>query len=90
MKWLLLALFLVGFTPITATHDSTENIDAEFKNIESSLQDQQFRVVKDTPVLSDLKDGEIVIFSSGTLNKLLFRSNQEVYAVQFSCITIRR
>ena len=85
-----LALGLMAFTPIFSTHEDSKKTDQEFRNLENTVQDQQFSIRNSTPVLSELKDGQIVIFSSGTVNKLLFRSNQEIYAVNASCITVRR
>lgn len=91
MKWFIIpiALCLTAFTPIRQQHKDLKEVDEEFSNIENTLQDQQHRVVISTPVLSDLKDGEIVIMSSSTV-KLIFRNNQEIYSIDISCITVRR
>lgn len=90
MRYLLIALCLMAFTPIYTNHDSPGKVDQEFKNIENSLQDQQFTIVKDTPALSSFRNGQIVIVSSGAFNKLMLRSGQEIYSVNLSCITITR
>ena len=90
MRWLILVLFLAAFTPVISRHDTPEKVDIEIANIEANLQAKEFSIFKDTPSLGDLRDGEMVFLSSGTLNKILWRVNQEIYAVQGSCITIRR
>ena len=64
-------------------------INDEVKNIEQDLQSKSFRVFTTTPNLSDLQDGEIVIFSSGAV-KIMFRNLNDVYSVNASCVTIRR
>lgn len=89
MRWLILALFLCAFSPIYSSHDNQGKIDSELKNIYDQAQSEQFRVVTATPNLTDLKDREVVIFSSGAI-KLMLRSGQDIYVVSVSCITIRR
>ena len=89
VKWTLLLIpFLFGFSRIHLRYDDPK-VAEEFVNAENSLQDRQFRVVTTTPALADLRDGEFVIFSS-TAVKILIRQGQEIYAVQVSCITVRR
>lgn len=83
-------LILCGFTPIFNDYKDPQNVKNEVANIENSLQDQQHRVLVSTPNLLDLKDGEIVLVSSNTFNKIMYRQNQEIYAVNASCVTIRR
>ena len=88
--WLLLLLPLCGFTRVHWDYDQDYKIIDEFANIENSVQDKQFRVVPSTPNLQDLQDGEIVIVSSNTFNKLMYRMNQEIYMINVSCVTVRR
>ena len=90
MRWLILCLFLCAFTQVYPTHDTTEKIDSEISNIENDLQSKQFTVVFATPNLNDLKDGEIVIVSTGSYTKMMFRQNQEIYMINVSCVTVRR
>jgi hypothetical protein len=90
IKWLALCVFLMGFTPVHLDYDKKEKIRDEFRNIENTLQDQQFRVVTDTPTLTDLKDHEFVVYSSNTVVQIMFRDDREIYAVRASCVTIRR
>ncbi len=90
MIFVLMALCLMGFTPIYTEHDTTEKIDREIENIEQSVQSKQFTVLQSTPNLSQLRDGEIALVSSGTVTRLMFREGQEIYSVNFSCVTVRR
>lgn len=90
MRWILIALALSAFTPITDDHDTPEKVNAEVTNIENSLQDQQHTVFQSTPILSQVKDGGVVIVSSATYNKLMWRLGQEIYAVNGSCVTVYR
>lgn len=100
MKWGLILLFLVSplycdedvksWTPIFDKHDTTTKIDEEFRGQENGLQSQKFTVFQSTPFLSQLKDGQVVIVSSATYNKLMWRFNQEIYAVNGSCVTVYR
>lgn len=89
MRWLILGLLLCAFTPLYPVHDTPAKVDDEIKNVADSVQDEQLTVFTSTPILSQLKDGQMVIFSSGTV-KLMFRQNQEIFAVSVSCITVRR
>jgi hypothetical protein len=90
MRYLwLLSLLLLAFKPIQEVYDKPEKIKDEFDNLEQDAQSEQFDVWKTTPNLTDLKDGQIVIFSSGAI-KLMWRNRNDIYAVQGSCITIRR
>ena len=89
-----ITIFCLGFAkgayaPLYETYESKEKIVDEFKNIENDLQSREFRVFSSTPNLSDLVDGEIVVFSSGSV-KIMFRNLNDVYSVNASCITIRR
>ena len=77
-------------TPIYDQHDSQEKVDEELRNIYYAAQSNQFTIFTDTPTPTDLKDGEIVIYSSGTVQKLIWRDGEDIYAVQGSCITVRR
>lgn len=85
-----LCLPLLGFTRIHEDYEISEYIRDEFANVENTVQDQSFRVFNSTPNLLDLKDGEIVLMSSNTVNKLMYRNNQEIYSINASCVTVRR
>jgi len=88
--WILLAAIgLCAFGPIHNSHDSQGKIDSEFTNLYGQAQPAQFEIVSSTPNLTDMKDGEVVIFSSGAV-KMMWRAGQELYAVSGSCITVRR
>ena len=89
---LFLASHLNAATPTRNTYKDESDIFAEVRNIYDLLQDQQFRVVDSTPLPNDssIKDGEIVRYSSGTVRKLMWRDGVDIYAVQGSCITVRR
>lgn len=92
MRWLWIILGicgLSGFTRIHLNYNDQNKIAEEFRNVENSVQDKSFRVVRTTPTLIDLKDGEVVIFSSGAVF-IMFRQNQEVYSVNVSCVTVYR
>ena len=91
MRWIMpFCLMLMAFTPIYTTHDSTEKVDEEVRNLEVDVQSQHFTVFATTPNLTEVKDGQIVIVSSNSYNKLMWRQNQEIYAVTGSCVTVRR
>ena len=90
MRWLILGVFLLAFTPIHQEYETKEKIKAEFKNVELEKQDVSHQVRITTPTLTDMEDGEIRVISTGTLQFLIWRANQEIYAVQGSCITVFR
>ena len=93
MRWVLLSLLLVGFTPIHSVHDNTNKVDTEFRNVEASLQDQQFTAYSSTPTLSSVKDGSIFIVygsSMTTWTALMWRVGNEIYKVNGSCVTVVR
>lgn len=88
--WILaLALGLCAFAPIYTTHETQDKVDNEITNLYTQAQSNQFRVYVGTPNLSEMKDGEVIISSAG-LVRLMFRQGQEIYTVNFSCITVRR
>ena len=89
LLWGLLILPLLGLTPVFNDYSDKEQIGIEFKNVYDGAQSRQFTVWKTTPGLSELRDGEMVIYSSGTVF-LMLRDNQDLYQVQVSCITIKR
>lgn len=86
---LILALPLCAMSPIYKIHDNSRKVDDEFTNVYGQTQAEQFRTVQSTPILSEMKDFEVVIVSSGAV-KLMFRVGQEIYAVSGSCVTVRR
>lgn len=89
MRWLVLAMFLMAFSPVYTIHDSSDKVDTEIKQIANDVQDKSFDIDSSTPNLSDFKDGQFVIFKS-TAVKIMFRAGNEIYAVQASCVTVRR
>jgi hypothetical protein len=80
----------MAFTLIHSDHSKKDKLEAEFNHIEGSVQDRQFTVLESTPNLRDIRDREIVIVSSGTYTKLMFRMNEEIFSINASCVTIRR
>ena len=80
---------MCGFTPISSEYDTQDKIKDEFKQVELSVQDKQFTIYKTTPNLSDLQNGQIVIFSSGVV-RIFFRENQDIYSINTSCITVHK
>lgn len=88
--WILSLPLILGFTRIHWDYERPEYVREEFSNLETNVQDQSFTVFTGTPTLSDLKDGQIVIVSSGTFNKLMYRIGQEVFSVDVSCVTYIR
>lgn len=87
---LLLVGFLCGMSPIYNEHDTPAKIDAEIVQIYDQAQPEQFRVVNTTPVLTEMKDNEVILMSTGTTVRLLIRNGQEIYAILGSCVTVRR
>lgn len=88
--WLLLVIPLFGFTRIHPTYDRPADIQDEFANVQNDLQPKEFTVFQSTPNLGDLRDGELVIVSSGAYVKMMFRQNQEIYKIDVSCVTVYR
>lgn len=87
--WILFIPMLMGFTQIYNTHDTFKKVDDEVKNISDNLQSRQFTVVYSTPNYQDLQDGEIVIYSSSTINptvNLQLRLGTTIYASPFFSI----
>lgn len=90
---LLLVLPLMAFTMIYNSHPDQKSVDGEFNNIDDNKQDAEFRILQTTPVLSDLKDHEIVIISSNGANgmsSLMWRDNVEIFSIRGSCVTVLR
>lgn len=90
MRWLLLCVMLMAFTPQYQRHDTQEKVDSEFKNLGNDVQSREFTVLSSTPTPKDMRIGEIVIMSSGAAKMLLIRVGEDIYSVQTSCITIWR
>ena len=82
-------LFL-GLTPISNDYSKKESIEMEFKNIYGQAQDKQFTIASATPTLTALQDGEMVIFRTGDLSGLMYRSGNEIFKVNASCVTVTR
>ncbi len=91
-RWLLILFlpFILGFTEIYPRHDTEFSVSEEFANVYDEAQARQFTVYATTPALSDLRDGEIVILSSNTYSVLIWRTLDDLWKVQGSCITVRR
>lgn len=53
-------------------YDSEEIIENEFSNVAQNAQDKQFVIVNSTPVLSDMREGEFFVYSTGTVSPVLF------------------
>lgn len=66
------------------------NAVTEFQNIYDNAQGLQFKIFTSTPAFGDLRVGEVVILSSGTFNRLLFKTEQDLFSINVSCITIAR
>ena len=81
---------LYGINPVYNTYEKPHEIQAEFDNVFANAQDQGFFVFKSTPNLNQLKDNQIVIVSSGTYTKLMFRRNVDIFSINVSCVTVRR
>lgn len=96
MRWyvavlgLLAVYFLCGFAPLNITHDTTQKVDDEINQIYNEAQPLSFRVQAGTPTLKDMQDGEVVIVASNTWVRFMFRTNQEIYSINPSCVTVRR
>ena len=87
-RWLFLVFGLVAFSPIHDKHETFPKIDDEIKAIESQTQDIQFTVFPGTPTIADVQDRQIVIIGSGTWSALMYRFNNEIWAVRASCVTV--
>ena len=60
-------------SPITAYWETPESVDFEFTNIYDNAQDEQFDIVRSTPVVDDLKEGQIFIYlSTNSQHPILF------------------
>ena len=78
-----------SLTQLNNKYSNEGAVYEEFQNVFLNVQPKKFKVVNSTPILSNLKDKEVVVFSSGT-SKLMWRDNQEIYAVSGSCVTVIR
>lgn len=94
MKWryvaFLLPFAICAFAPLSTVHDTPQKVDAEINHIYDEAQPLNFRVQSDTPTLKDMQDGEVIIVASNTWVRFMFRSNQEIYSINPSCVTVRR
>lgn len=80
--WLLLALPLMGASPIYNDYGSQESIYGEMRNIYDSLQGKQFSQYSSTPNLTDMQDGEIAVYMSTptpAVTALILRSGTTLY-----------
>lgn len=74
---LFLCLFMVqaanSLQPKAIEHETPESVDFEFTNIYDNAQDEQFDIVRSTPVVDDLKEGQIFIYlSTNSQHPILF------------------
>lgn len=70
MRYLIFPAFLLcAMAPIHSVHNEPRKVDEEFTQLYKQAQPEQFRVVSSTPLLSELKDSEVVIFSSGEIGR---------------------
>ena len=90
MKWILLCLFLCAFTPLKPKHDTMEQVDEEFRNVEHSVQDKKFTIITTTPTLGTMRDGEFKILYSSGVTSILLRNGNDLYSVKVSCVTVWR
>lgn len=81
---------LLGLTPVSNEYSTNDKIEVEFKNLYGQAQDKQFDVFTATPTLTAIQDGQIVVFRTGDTSGLMFRSGQEIYKVNASCVTVTR
>lgn len=80
--FILLAISLMAFTPIYTKHNDLKQVDDEIKNMSDNFQSRQFTVVASTPNYQDIQDGEVVIYSSATINptiSLMLRVGTTLY-----------
>jgi hypothetical protein len=86
-KWILILVFpLLGFTPLSTNHESKQEVDSELSNIYLTGQGKQFLVVNSTPQANEYQEGQFVIFSSGTVLKLMLTLGTTVYEVNISTL----
>ena len=93
MKLFLGAFVLMCLLGLTQVHNKYEDpgvVESEFKNLYLGVQPIEHKILISTPTLNDLENGQIVIVSSNSLVKIMFRDNQEIYSIDVSCVTVRR
>ena len=65
---LLLCFFVVqtanSLQPKAIEHETPASVDFEFANIYDNAQDEQFDIVRATPTVDDLKDGQFLVYLS--------------------------
>lgn len=49
---------------VVPLHDTPEKTTQEFENVYLKAQDQQFTIVRTTPMVADMKEGQFFIFYS--------------------------
>lgn len=82
--WLLLVVSVAyAASPQQGTYDSEIKIRMEFDNVYNSLQDRSFKIFRSTPAISEMRNGEIVIYSSGS-TKFMVRVDTQIFNVSFS------
>lgn len=87
--WILLTLFLFGFSQVHNTHDNQVKTDEEFKNVYDQAQRRQYTLVLTTPNYQDLQNGEMVVYSSSTINPtiaLMLRVGTTIYVSPYFSI----
>ena len=68
---LFLVLVLCGMRRIHTVYDTQEKIQQEFDNIFRNAQDEQFKVVNSSQAINAMKDGQFLIYSTGTVEPIL-------------------
>lgn len=78
---ILIALFLCFFVvqsanslqPKAIEHETPESVDFEFTNIYDNAQDEQFDIVRSTPSVEELKEGQLwIYFSTNSQHPIVF------------------
>ena len=80
---LLLASSLYAMTPISNDYSDQTATFVEFRNVFDNGQDRSFTQVTSTPNVTDLRDGEMVIYASTPMAQnvvLMLRNGTTIYA----------
>lgn len=85
MKIALLAccFFLLGASPVREVYNKPVDIKAEFTNAYYALQDKQFTIINSTPNVTEMREGEIILFSSNSV-KFLIRISTTIYQIELT------
>ena len=80
-------VMFLGLTPISNDYSKKDNVESEFKNLYGQVQDKQFTIVSATPTLTDLQDGQIIIWKAGNVSGSDIKFSTESYASSTTYIT---